>query len=167
MRRIYENIPVETSDLKGQHRGRTDVLRSRMHILSGPDKVLMTMYVENGNSCRQIARIAGVNETTVARRIDAIVKRLMDGDYIRCLKSSRKLTVDQLAIAKDFFVLGLPMSKIAVKRFSSVHLVRKALLKIRSLVGATEARGVRDEGRGRKNRTERCVLSSATRNAER
>ena len=135
MRRTHENISPETSDLKGRHRGRTDVLRSRLHILSGPDKVLMTMYVENGNSCRQIARIAGVNETTVARRIDAIVKRLMDGDYIRCLKSSRKLTADQMAIAKDFFVLGLPMSKIAGKRCSSVHRVRKALLDIRSLVG--------------------------------
>jgi hypothetical protein len=38
-----------------------------------------------------------------------------------------------LAIAKDFFVLGLPMSKIADKRCSSVHRVRKALLDIREL----------------------------------
>ena len=136
MKRTHENIAAETPDLKGRHRERTDVLRSRLHILSGTDKVLMTMYVENGNSCRQIARIAGVSETTVIRRIDAIVKRLMDGDYIRCLKSSRKLTADQMAIAKDFFVMGLPMSKIAGKRCSSVHRVRKALLEIRSLVGA-------------------------------
>ncbi len=133
MKRTHENISAETLDQKGRHRERTDVLRSRLHILSGTDKVLMTMYVENGNSCRQIARIAGVNETTVARRINAVVKRLMDGDYIRCLQSSRKLTADQMAIAKDFFVMGLPMSKIAGKRCSSVHRVRKALLDIREL----------------------------------
>lgn len=148
MKRTHENISAERLDQKGHHRGRTDVLRSRLHILSGTDKVLMTMYVENGNSCRQIARIAGLNETTVSRRIDAIVKRLMDGEYIRCLKSCRKLTADQMAIAKDFFVMGLPMSKIADKRCSSVHRVRKALLEIRSLVGQTETR---DEKRGARN----------------
>jgi len=138
MKRIHENIAAETSDLKGRHRDRTDVLRSRLYMLSGPDKVLLTMYVENGNSCRQIARIAGVSETTVVRRIDAIVKRLMDGEFIRCLKSSRKLTADQMAIAKDFFVMGLPMSKIAGKRCSSVHRVRKALLDIRELTMAID-----------------------------
>lgn len=140
MRRTHENISAETSDLKDQHRDRTDVLRSRLHMLGGTDKVLLTMYVENGISCRQIARIQGVNETTVARRINAIVKRLMDGEYIRCLRSRRTLTADQMAIAKDFFVMGLPMSKIASKRRSSVHRVRKALLEIRSLVDPTEAR---------------------------
>ena len=140
MKRVHENISPEAQELKGHHRSRTDVLRSRLHILSGTDKVLMTMYVENGNSCRQIARIAGLNESTVARRINAIVKRLMDGQFIRCLKNSRKLTVDQMAIAKDFFVMGLPMSRIAGKRSSSVHRVRKALVNIRSLVDEDETK---------------------------
>lgn len=140
MKRIHENISPEAQDLKGHHRSRTDVLRNRLHILSGTDKVLMTMYVENGNSCRQIARIAGLNESTVVRRINAIVKRLMDGRYIRCLKNSRRLTADQMAIAKDFFVRGLPMSRIADKRRSSVHRVRRALVDIRSLVEADEAK---------------------------
>lgn len=139
MRRVHENISAEALDLKAYDRSRTDVLRSRLHILSGTDKVLMTMYVENGNSCRQIARIAGLNETTVSRRIDAIIKRLMDGRYIRCLKNSRKLTANQMAIAKDFFMMGLPMSKIARRRSSSVHRVRKAILDIRGLVDADKA----------------------------
>jgi hypothetical protein len=138
MKRTHENVSAEAPDLKDRHRDQADVLRSRLHMLSGTDKVLMTMYVENGNSCRQIARIQGVSETTVARRIDVVVKRLMDGEYIRCLRSRRKLTADQMAIAKDFFVMGLPMSRIAGRRGSSVYRVRRTLVKIRELVRAAE-----------------------------
>lgn len=138
MKRTPENISAETPDVRGGQRWRADVLRSRLSMLDGTDRVLMTMYVQNGNSCRQIARLCGVSETTVARRIDAIVKRLMDGQYIRCLRSRRKLSSDQMAIAKDFFVMGLPMSQIAERRRSSVYRVRKALLEIRDLVSAAK-----------------------------
>lgn len=138
MKRTHGNVSAEAPDLKGRHRYQADLVRSRLHMLSGTDKVLMTMYVENGNSCRQIARLRGVTETTVARRIDAIVRRLMDGQYIRCLRSRRKLTADQMAIAKEFFVMGLPMSQIAGKRRSSVYRVRRALREIRGLVHTTE-----------------------------
>jgi hypothetical protein len=138
MKRTHANISTETASVKNRLRGRTDLLRSRLHILSGTDKVLITMYVVNGNSCRQIARIRGVSETTISRRIRAIAERLMDGQYVRCLRSRQRLTADQMAIAKEFFLLGLPMSQIAEKRRSSIHRVRKALLEIRDLVRAAE-----------------------------
>jgi transposase-like protein len=138
MKKTHENISVSRGQVRPSHRNEMDVLRRRLTLLSGTDKVLMTMYLENGNSFRQIARVRGVNETSVARRVHKITTRLTDSEYITCLRNRAKLTKDQMAIAKDFFLMGLPMSKIAKTRGLSVHRVRKALMEIRSLISGAE-----------------------------
>jgi predicted DNA-binding protein YlxM (UPF0122 family) len=135
MKRTHENISEQVRVVESGHRDQMEILRSRLGLLSGTDKVLMTMYVQNGNSFRQIARVGGISETSVARKVHKIAKRLTDGEYIRCLRNSAKLTPDQMAIAKDFFLTGLAMSRIAAKRHSSVHRIRGTLMEIRYLVG--------------------------------
>jgi predicted DNA-binding protein YlxM (UPF0122 family) len=140
MRRVHENIAGQTNNVKGRHRGGIELLRSRLNLLSGTDKVLMTMYVEHGNSFRQIARIRGVSETSVARRIRAITKRLTDGPYIDCLRNRDKMTGRQLAVAKDYYLMGLSMRQIAAKRRRSYYRVRDALIEIRSIVTEPERR---------------------------
>jgi predicted DNA-binding protein YlxM (UPF0122 family) len=140
MKRIHENIAEQTNNTKGLHRGRIELLASRLNLLSGTDKLLMTMYIEHGNSIRQIARIRGVSETSVARRIRAIAKRLTDGPYIDCLRNRNKLTCRQLAIAKDYYLMGLSMRQIAAKRRWSYYCVREALIEIRSIVTEPQRR---------------------------
>ena len=134
MKRTYEDIPEQVGAGSSEHRDRMEILRSRLGLLSGADRVLMTMYVQNGNSFRQIARVQGVSETSVARRVHKIARRLTDGQYIRCLRYSGRLTPSQMAIARDFFLRGLTMSRIAARRDSSVHRVRKALRHIQRVV---------------------------------
>jgi predicted DNA-binding protein YlxM (UPF0122 family) len=140
MKRVHENIAEQTNNVKGRHRGGIELLRSRLNLLSGTDKVLMTMYIEHGNSIRQIARIRGVNETSVARKIRAITKRLTDGPYIVCLRNRDKLTDRQLAIAKDYYLMGLSMRQIAVKRCRSYYRVRDTINEIQNIVTAPERR---------------------------
>lgn len=140
MKRVHENIAEQASNIKGRHRGGIELLRSRLNLLAGTDKLLMIMYIEHGNSIRQIARIRGVSETSVARRIRAITKRLTDGPYIDCLRNRNKLTSRQLAIAKDYYLMGLSMRQIAVKRRWSYYRVRDTLIEIRSIVTAPERR---------------------------
>ncbi|MHC4572498.1 MAG: hypothetical protein ACYS0C_10545, partial [Planctomycetota bacterium] len=60
MKKIYLNIPESISTAKNAYRDRIDLLRSRVSLLAGKDKLLMTMYLENGNSFRQMARLTGV-----------------------------------------------------------------------------------------------------------
>ena len=134
MKRVHENIAEQTNSTKGRHRGGIELLRSRLNLLSGTDKLLMTMYIEHGNSIRQIARIRGVTETSIARRIRAISKRLTDGPYIECLRNRNKLTRRQLAVAKDYYLMGLSMRRIAAKRRLSYYRVREALIEVRSIV---------------------------------
>jgi predicted DNA-binding protein YlxM (UPF0122 family) len=140
MKRIHENIAKQTNNVKGLYRGRIELLRSRLNLLSGTDKLLMTMYIEHGNSIRQIARIRGASETSIARRIRAISKRLADGPYIDCLRKHDKLTDSQLAIAKDYYLMGLSMRRIAAKRRWSYYRVRDTLIEIRSIVNEPQRR---------------------------
>ncbi|MHC4462436.1 MAG: hypothetical protein ACYS6W_01510 [Planctomycetota bacterium] len=128
------NLPERTLKDQNEYHDRIDLLHSRVNLLTGKDKLLMTMYLENSNSFRQMARLAGVNETSIARRIYKVTKRLIDGEYITCLRNRDKFSKREMAIAKDYFLLGLSMRKIAGKRRWSYYHVRKTLKKIQRLV---------------------------------
>jgi len=119
---------------ENEYRKRIDLLRSRANLLSGRDKLLMTMYLEKGNSFRQMARLAGVNETIIARRIRKVTNRLMESEYIVCLRNRDKFTKTEMAIAKDHFLIGLSMKKIAIRRHLTFYRVRETLRKIRQTI---------------------------------
>ena len=134
MQTNHENISQGTVEIKNKYRDRIDLLRSRVELLTGTDKLLMTMYLKNDNSFRQMARLAGVNEANIARRIHKITKRLIDGEYIICLRNRDKFTRAEMAIAKDYFLLGLSIKKIANKRRTTYYHVREILKRIQQLV---------------------------------
>jgi predicted DNA-binding protein YlxM (UPF0122 family) len=138
MKKIHVNISKATQEAKNRHRDQIDLLRSRLNLLNGKDKVMMTMYLENGNSFRQIARLTGVSEARIARRIRGLTKRLIDGQYIVCLRNRNKLTGYQMTIARDYFLTGLSIKKIAAKRHESIYNVRKLLRKISSVLKNSE-----------------------------
>jgi DNA-binding transcriptional regulator YhcF (GntR family) len=92
------------------------------------------MYLENGNTFRQMAQLAGVNEATIARRIYKLIQRLLDGEYITCLRNRKLFSAREMKVAKDYFLLGLSMRRIAAKRECSYYRVRQALKKIQALV---------------------------------
>ena len=133
-------ISERTLKAQNEYRDRIDLLRSRVNLLTGKDKLLMTMYLENSNSFRQMARLAGVNESSIARKIHRVTKRLIDGEYITCLRNQDKFSKTEMAIAKDYFLLGLSMKKIAGKRRRSYYRVRETLKKIQRLVTITADR---------------------------
>jgi len=138
MQTVHENIAQEALEARKTVRDRIELLRSRVSLLTGRDRLLMTMYLENGNTFRQMARLAGVNEANIARRIHKVTKRLIDGEYITCLRNRDKFTEAELAMAKDYFLLGLSQKKIALKRDCSTYQVRKILKRIQHLVKVTE-----------------------------
>ena len=138
MKKIHANISEEALEEKGCLRDQIDLLRGRLSLLDGQEKVLMTMRVENGNSFRQIARLLGVDETTVARKIHRLARRLIDGKYVSCVRNRSKFTKHQMEIAKDYFLTGLSVRKIARRRQWSRYRVRKALMKVQGLMKGSE-----------------------------
>jgi len=136
MKKMHSNLSQITLKAKKEYRTRIDLLRSRVNLLTGKDRLLMTMYLEYGNSFRQIARLAGVNDTIIARRIRKLIKRLIDGEYITCLRNRNKFTKTEMAIAKDYFLTGLSMKKIAAKQHLTYYRVRETLKKIQRVISA-------------------------------
>ncbi len=134
MKKIHVNISQTMLEAEKRRRDELDLLRSRLHLLNGKEKVLMTMYLENGSSFRQIARLTGISDTSIARRINILTERLTDGEYIVCLRNREKFTRDQMTIAKDYFLVGLSMKEIAVKRRWSRYHVRETIIKIKSIL---------------------------------
>jgi len=136
MKNANEILSVAELKVKGECRDRVDLLRQRLDMLRGKDKLLMTMYWENGNSLQQISKLAGVNRTTIARRINKLTARLMEGQYIDCLRCRNRFTKSELAIAKDYFLLGISQKKIADRRHCSFYHVRQTLEKIQRILAA-------------------------------
>ena len=134
MEKIHTNISGEKVKSSNVFRDRIDLLRSRAELLTGKDRVLMTMYLKNGTSFRQMARLIGVNEASVARRIYKITQRLIDGEYITCLRNRDKFTLVEMRVSRDYFLGGLSMRKIAVKHGLTYYRVRQTLKKIERLV---------------------------------
>jgi len=131
---IHNNISQDSLQARNEVRDRIDLLRSRATLLTGKDRLLMTMYLNNANTFRQMARLAGVNETNIARRIHKIIKRLIDGEYITCLRNRQIFSRAEMVIARQYFLLGWSIKKIAGEQGLSYYGVRKSLKKIQQLV---------------------------------
>lgn len=127
---VHSNIAESAGAARILCRERIEVLRGRVELLSGRDKVLMVMYLENGNSFRQMARLAGVNEGTISRKINKISHRLIDGEYITCLRNRERFTKMELGVARDHYLLGLSIKRIAAKRGCTYYRIRQILKRI-------------------------------------
>jgi hypothetical protein len=138
MKTIHSNISQKNLDNKNKNRAQIDLLRSRLNHLDGEDRLLMTVYLENGNNTFQISRLTGLCRTSIARRINLLTMRLLDGRYIACLRNRRKFNKHQMAIAKDYFLTGLSIKKIALKRHRSRYRVTETIKKIKSILKECE-----------------------------
>jgi predicted DNA-binding protein YlxM (UPF0122 family) len=112
---------------------RIDLLRCRAGLLTGKDGALVQMYLNGTGTLSQMARLAGVNEANVARRVHKLVRRLLDGQYITCLRSRDKFSDKQIEMARDYFVDGLTMREIADRHKATYYEVRKTMKKIQRL----------------------------------
>jgi DNA-directed RNA polymerase specialized sigma subunit len=137
VRRVHRDITEGDKVCRSFERGRIELLRSRVELLGGKDKVLLKMYLENGNTFRQMAQLAGVNEATIARRVYRLIQRLLDGEYITCLRNRSLFSAREMKVAKDYFLRGESMRKIAAKRGCSYYRVRQLLKKIKGVVEDT------------------------------
>ena len=127
------------SKRQDDYQDRIDVLRSRVNLLEGKDRALMKMYLDNGETFAQMARLAGVNEATISKRIYKLTRRLLDGQYISILRNRNFFTKLDLKIAKDYFIRGLSMKKIKQKHKISFYRVRNTMKQIQELTEVKSA----------------------------
>ena len=117
-----------------------DLVRMRSDILNRADRVFLRMYLEKGSKVPEIAQLVGISEVTVARRIKRLVKRLLDGRYVACLRNQDKLSRFERTIAREYFIDGLSVRKIALKRRITDYKVQKAVRSINELLRTEKCR---------------------------
>jgi predicted DNA-binding protein YlxM (UPF0122 family) len=134
MKKIHANTPNKTLKAGNQHREQFDLLRYRLNTMNDQDRVLMKMYLDKGISIRQIARLLGVSEIQVGRKIHKLSKRLTSKKYIHCIRKRDKLTKFQMSVAKDFYMKGISIRRIASKKKTTRYFIRKTLKKIQTVL---------------------------------
>ena len=133
--RTERRIVLPAVPKKGPRPTDLELLRDKTHMLSGKDRVLMKMYLERGSSPTELARLAGVTEQRITRRLSKIAARLIEGRYVNCLQRRDKLTELELGAARDRFIDGLSVREMAAKWGWSYHHARNTLRKIRRVLG--------------------------------
>ena len=112
-------------------RKRLNIIRSRLYLLEKQDRMIMSMYIDNGLSLRQLALLFDTSPSSISRRIKKIAFELTKGDFISCLKKKDVFTHSEMTIAKDYFVTGLSIKQIAERENTSFYQIRELITEIR------------------------------------
>ncbi len=119
--------------IKDALKNNPSLFRNRLCWLDGKDKALLKIYLDSGISFRQLAYLASVHEATISRRIHNIAYRLCDDYFPAVLANADEFSIQQIQIAQDYFVKGLPQRHISKKHNCSEYLVRQTIEKVRKL----------------------------------
>jgi len=114
-----------------RNRDMVEVLRMRAHLLAGKDRAVLEMYLEHGDSLRQIGRLMGRSPANVGRRVRRITRRLADDTYEICLGNRNDFNGRELAVIKDYFVCGLSQRRISRSRCVTLYRVKTTLQRAR------------------------------------
>lgn len=118
-------------DSKKSTRNRIEPLRNRLFLLTGQNKVIMSLYLENRISYRQIALLLGISPSSILRRIKKIANAMEL--YVLCLKNREQFTFEELSIAEDYFLKMLSIRQIAIRKKKSFYYMREKIEEIQQI----------------------------------
>jgi hypothetical protein len=124
-------------------------LRQTLDSLRSRDAAILQMYLENGYSFRYIAAITRSDPRTVARTVRRVMQRVRDWRCI-CLLAAGRLNDFQLAVAREYLLLGLTQREVAAHRGTNRSTVRATLRELEIYVGRRLSRrrpGRTEQGR--------------------
>ena len=149
IRRSLAGLDNSEKALMQGRRDEVELLRERVRFLEGSDRALMTLYLENGGSVTQLARLLGQCESTIFRRVRKLARRLADERYLLCLRHRERFTGFELSVAREHFVAGRPMAQIGRRRGLSYYRVRLTVEGIKEKLDLIQAQSGGREGRAR------------------
>jgi DNA-directed RNA polymerase specialized sigma24 family protein len=117
-----------------------EVLRARLDLLGGEDRVLLKMYLDAGSSFDEIAKLTGMNRSSVCRRIHRMIYRLYDETYVRCEADRASFSAPELAVVRDHLVRGLSLKQICRDHNLCYYRARTIVQKARRFAREMETR---------------------------
>jgi len=124
---IQENIKRQKFKADVDSSKLLNIIQSRFYLLQKRDRLIMSMYLENGLSYRQIALLLETSPSSISRRIKKIAYELTNGNFIVCMKMKHIFTPTELEIAKDYFIGGLSIKQLAQERKTSFYHIRELI----------------------------------------
>lgn len=128
----FHTVPLPPCGTRAR-RDLMEVLRTRVVLLAGEDRALMEMYLDSGQSFRQIATLRRSSPSTIARRLRRIARRLTDETFFCCARDRRRLRPGELAIIRDHFVRGQSVEQISLGRNISRYRIERILRKAKRI----------------------------------
>jgi hypothetical protein len=116
-----------------------ELLRARLDFLKGEDRALLKMYLDAGSSFYQLAKLAGMNRSTVSRRIHRMIRRLSDETYPVCQANPQTFDEQELAIIRDHFARGLSLNRICRDHKLGSYRARRTVEKARQFARQAES----------------------------
>ena len=113
-----------------------EVLRGRLDWLDTEDRVLVKTYLEAGSSFDEIARLTGMNRSSICRRMHRLIHRLQDDTYACCEADGASFDERELAVLRDHFVRGLSIKRVCRDRGLSYYRVRSLIQRARQFTRA-------------------------------
>jgi hypothetical protein len=110
-----------------------ETLWARLDLLGEEDKALLEIYLEANASLEALARLAGTSRSAMCRRIHRLIRRLSDPTYARCATAPGTFSPAELAVLRDHFVRGLPLTRICRNQRLVYYRARALVLKARRL----------------------------------
>jgi len=104
---------------------------ARVDMLPAGQRVFVTMFL-NIRKFNMLARTAGVNEVTIARRLRKIIGRIISDNFLSALPQD-DLSEEKIEIIRSHFVNGLSVKSISKKTGISRYRVRKIIQQARKL----------------------------------
>ncbi len=109
-----------------------EIHSARIDMLSRKQAVLVKLFLSIKNY-RTIAKMAGINEATVARRLKKIATHISSDHFLAALSQDDSLSAEEIEIIKDRFVNGLSVKRISQNTGLSRYRITKTIKQVRKL----------------------------------
>jgi len=133
MLEIHKNISAN-QDKRTERFDQMDYLQTRMEMLKPIDRVMLELYYWHNVTFQQLSYLSGLSPTTVSRRIESQIKRLLGKRYIAIYRKRRFFLPEELQVAYDHFLLGMGYRSIAAKQNITPSRSRKIIKKLNDYV---------------------------------
>ncbi|MFC1780934.1 hypothetical protein ACFLZ8_01540 [Planctomycetota bacterium] len=134
MNTLHKNITEDSRIKNSINRGHIELLRRRLYLLDGKDKILMRLYLEHDASVRMLSVVFDESAQTINRRIERLSKTLTGREFRTFSQNAHKFSRCQKILARDYYLMRLALRQIARKRRWSYYRTRKLFDEIQAII---------------------------------
>ena len=109
-----------------------EVFETSVDMLS-VEQITLVRFFQNTPIYRVIAKMAGVNEATIARRLKKIARRISSDDFTAALSLKDDVPPEKIKIIRNHFVNGMSARAIAKNTGLSYYKINIIIREMRNL----------------------------------